>query len=150
MKSVLFAGACALALACTVPASAKQWVDYSPQKGYWEVTTVKVDPNKIDDYLTGLKQTWVPGAELAKKNGLIDDYEVMVKLNASDGNGNVMLCQHYTSFASLDPDKKRDQALDKEMEAAVPKTKSDAAVAGFDKIRTFVGDDIYVPITYGK
>ncbi|HEY0281355.1 MAG TPA: hypothetical protein VGC27_01890 [Rhizomicrobium sp.] len=150
MKSVLFAGVCALALSCTIPASAKQWVDYSPQKGYWEVMSVKVDPNKIDDYLTGLKATWVPGAEIAKKSGLIDDYEVMIKLNAADGNGNVLLCLHYTSFANLDPNKKRDQALDKEFEAALPKDKADAAVAGFDKIRTFVGDDIYVPVTFTK
>ena len=150
MKSLLAAGACALALACAVPASAKQWVDYSPQKGYWEVTYVKVDPNKIDDYLTGLKATWVPGEEIAKKNGLIDDYQVMVNATPANGGANVIFCVHYLSFVSMDPDKKRDRAMDKQFEAAVPKTKSDAAVANFDKYRTFVGDDIYVPVDFAK
>ena len=53
MKSLLFAGACALAVA--YPAVAEPWVDWTPQKGVTSVTVVKVDPNHIDDYLTGLK-----------------------------------------------------------------------------------------------
>jgi hypothetical protein len=150
MKILLAAGACALAFACTTPAFAKQWVDYTPQKGYWQVTTVAVEPNKIDDYLTGLKATWVPGEEIAKKQGLIDDYEVMVKLDAMDGKGNVMMAVHHTSFASLDPNKARDQSMEKAMEAVVPKDKSDAAVAGYDKYRHFVGEDIWMPVTFTK
>ena len=150
MKSFLAAGACALTLAFATSASAKQWVDYAPQKGLWEVTSVKVDPNKIDDYLTGLKSSWVPGEEIAKKHGVIDMYEVMVKVNAADGLANVLLCQHYTSFATFDPDKKRDQTMDKEAEAMMSKDKSDAMVSGFDKYRTFVGDDLYVPVDFSK
>lgn len=150
MKSFLFAGVCALALVSAVPASAKMWTDYAPQKGYWEITYVKVDPNKIDDYLTGLKSVWVPGEELAKKKGLIDDYQVMVSATPLSGGANVILCEHHMSFASMDPDKARDQAMEKEMEASIPKTKSDAAVAGFDKYRSFVGDDIYVPVDFTK
>ncbi|MGA7673892.1 MAG: hypothetical protein WCA78_02465 [Rhizomicrobium sp.] len=150
MKSFAVLGACALLLAGAGAASAEQWVDYAPQKGVWAVTTVKVDPNKVDDYLVGLKANWVPGEEIAKKHGVIDDYFVMIKVNAADGQGNVLLGEHYTSFAQFDPDKKRDQAMEKEGEAAVSKDKSEAAVAGFDKYRSFVGDDLWVPVDFTK
>ena len=150
MKSFVVLGAAALFLAGAGAASAEQWVDYAPQKGVWSVTTVKVDPNKIDDYLVGLKANWVPGEALAKKHGVIDDYFVMVKVNPADGHGNVLLGEHYTSFAQFDPDKKRDQAMKREMEAMVSKDKSDAAVAGFGKYRSFVGDDMWVQMDFAK
>ena len=150
MRSFTILGACALFLAGAGAASAEQWVDYAPQKGVWSVTTVKVDPNKIDDYLVGLKAGWVPGEELAKKHGDIDNYFVMVKVNAADGQGNVLLGEHYVSFAKFDPDKKHDQMMQKEMEAIVSKEKSNAAVEGYNKYRTFVGNDMWVSMDFTK
>lgn len=146
-----FAGACACALFLAAgAASADPYVDYTPAKGVWEVVAVKVDPNHIDDYLKGIKAVWVPGEEIAKKHGVIDQYFVMVKANSSDGGGNVLLGQHYTSFAQMDPDKKRDMAMTKEGEAVVSKDQSMATVAGFDKYRTFVGDDMWVTMDFTK
>ncbi len=55
-------------------AHAKEYVDYGYGKGVWLVTQVEVDPNHVDDYLTGLKQSQVPGFDVMKKRGLIDDY----------------------------------------------------------------------------
>lgn len=149
-KHLLAAGACALIAGWTSSASAKQWVDYSPGKGVWEVTTVKVDPNKIDDYLVGLKKSWVPEAELSKKHGVIDDYFVMVKLNASDGQGNVLLGQHFTNFAVLDPNKERDQTMDKEGQVIMSDAQAKKMVEGYDKYRTFVGDDYWTSVEFGK
>lgn len=131
-------------------ASAEQWTDYSPTKGVWEVVTVKVDPNKIDDYLVGLKNNWVKGQDILKKEGVIDDYFVMVKTNASDGKGNVLLGQHFTSFAQFDPNKARDMEMMKKQEAAVSKEQGEKAVEGFDKYRTFVGDDFWTGIDFTK
>ena len=149
MKHFTVAGACALFLAVGA-ASAEPWVDYSPEKGVWEVTAVKVEPSKIDDYLKGLKAVWVPGEELAKKHGVIDQYFVMVKANPADGGGNVLLGEHYVSFAMMDPDKKRDQMIEKEADAMVGKDQQATAVAGFDKYRTFVGDDMWVTMSFTK
>ena len=73
-------------LALATPAVAEPWVDYEPTKGFWTMTTIKVDSNKIDDYLTGLKEGWVPGQELARRNGLIDDYKIMVNTAAASGS----------------------------------------------------------------
>jgi hypothetical protein len=142
----LLSGACALAIVCAVPASAKPWVDYVPQKGFWEYTYVKVDVNHIDDYLTQMKRIWVPGREIDKKHGLIDQYQVMTNIMGAAGDANVMLCVHYVSFAGLDPDKARDMAIFDENTAAV----TQAASADFNKYRTIVGSSIYVPVDYTK
>jgi hypothetical protein len=131
-------------------AAAEPYVDYMPQKGVWHVTSVKVDPNHIDDYVTGLKKSWVTAEEIAKKHGVIDSYAINIKLNASDGGANVLLIEHYPSIAALDPDQARDQALQKENYAALPKATGEAMVAGYDKYRTFVGDDYWTDITFPK
>ena len=150
MKAVILTAAASLALLAAGAASAEPYTDWTPQKGLWHITTVKVDPSHIDDYLVGLKKTWVPGEEIAKKHGIIDSYSISVKLNSSDGKGNVILVEHFTSTAVLDPDKARDQAMDKETFAITPKTAMDGQVKEFEKYRTFVGDDYYGEITFTK
>ncbi len=45
--------------------------NYVPSKAVWNVTMVKVVPNRIDDYLGGLKQSWVSGCEINKKMGVL-------------------------------------------------------------------------------
>jgi len=140
----------AAALLWAGASAAEPYVDYTPQKGLWHVTTIKVDPNHIDDYVTGLKKTWVTAEEIAKKHGLIDSYHLMVKFNASDGQGNVELIEHIPATALLDPDQARDQAIERENYAAVPKAQGEQAVAGYDKYRTFVGDDYWSEMTFPK
>lgn len=148
MKAIWFAGAVALALAG--PAAAEPWVDWAPQKGVISVTAVHVDPNHIDDYLTGLKKIWLPGEEYAKKAGQIVGYEILVNVNASGPGPNVLLVEHLPSFAVLDPNKKRDLDAQKAIEAVAPKTQQDAAVAGFEKYRSFVGADLWQPVEFTK
>jgi hypothetical protein len=146
MRPYLSWGAFALALVCAVSASAKPWVDYTPEKGFWQYTYVKVDVNHIDDYLTQMKSIWVPGREIDKEHGLIDDYKIMTNILGAAGDANVMLCVHYVSFAGLDPDKRRDMAIDEENAAAL----AHAASADFNKYRTIVGSSIYVPVDFTK
>jgi hypothetical protein len=144
---------CALILGAGIAMStvvaAEPYVDYTPQKGALEVTMVKVDPNHLDDYLTGLSKDWVKGQEMAKRHGIIDWYSVAVKLNPSGGS-NLVFLQHYPSLANLEPDKARDQAMMAEARAAVPKDKEDAIVAGYDKYRTFVSDELWTYVDFAK
>jgi hypothetical protein len=150
MKKLLIAGVVFGAATWASAAAAEPYVDYMPQKGVWHVTTVKVDSNHIDDYVTGLKKSWVTAEEIAKKHGIIDSYSIMIKLNPADGAGNVLLLEHYPSIAALDPDQARDQAMQREDYAAVPKATGEQMVAGYDKYRTFVGDDYWTDISFGK
>jgi hypothetical protein len=149
MKLAVGALVLSAGLGMAAMAAAEPYIDYTPQKGATEVITIKVDPNHIDDYLVGLRQGWVPGQELAKKHGVIDWYQVSIKLNGGAG-ANVVLIQHYPSLASLEPDKARDMALLAESKALEPKEKSDSRIAGYEKYRTFVSDDIWTSVDFVK
>jgi hypothetical protein len=149
MKTWLLSAAAVLALSAGA-VRAEPYVDYVPQKGVWHVITVKVAPNKVDDYVSDLKKGWILEEEVAKKHGLVDSYSVKIKVNASDGAGNVLLIEHIPSMALLEPDQARDQAVEKDMEAATPKASTETKVKEFNTYRTFVGDDYWTDITYTK
>ncbi len=135
-RMVALAGAVTLLFSAGA-ASAEIYKDYVPGKGIWVETFVEVDPNHLDDYLTGLKATDVPGLEILKKHGLIDDYKFTTSDSYSAGQPNVIIAVHYVSAAALEPDAARDQMIEKETYAAVPKTQGDAAIAGYEKYRKF-------------
>ena len=74
MKRLLFAAsAAAFAFAASSAQAFEVFTDYTPSKDVWNVTFVKVNPNRIDDYLEGLKQTWLSGCEIGKKQGTVVD-----------------------------------------------------------------------------
>ena len=151
MKTMILAalGAASIAFA-SAPAIAKQYVDYTPQKGYWDVNAVEVDPNHVDDYLTGLSKSLIPTYETLKKRGLIDDYKFMVRSGYVKGSPNVLLMTHSKSYGVLDADQARDQAIDKEIEAMFTKEQNDAAIAGYEKYRTFIDNAQWTDIVMKK
>jgi len=149
--NIILGATCGLAaIALASAAWAEPYRDYTPQKGAWQVQEIHVDPNHIDDYLTGLKATYIPSQEIAKKHGIIDSFLVLVRMNAAGEGDNVMLVTHYPSLAALEPDKARDQAMEQENYAAVSKEKGEAQVAGFDKYRTFLRDGYWQVMDLGK
>lgn len=121
-------------------AFAEPYVDYTPQKGYWQINAIEVDPNHVDDYLTGLRASQVGGFEILKKRGLIDDYKFMVRNGYVKGSPNVLIMTHAPTSATLDADKTRDQAVEKEMYAQFSKEQGKTAVTGYEKYRTFIDD----------
>jgi len=151
MKTIILAalGAASIAFA-SASATAKQYVDYTPQKGYWDVNAVEVDPNHVDDYLTGLSKSLIPTYETLKKRGLIDDYKFMVRSGYVKGSPNVLLMTHSKSYGVLDADQARDQAIDKEIEAMFTKEQNDAAIAGYEKYRTFIDNAQWTDIVMKK
>lgn len=151
MKTIVLAalGAASIATA-SAPAAAKPYVDYTPQKGYWDVNAVEVDPNHVDDYLTGLSKSLIPTYETLKKRGLIDDYKFMVRTGYVKGSPNVLLMTHSKSFGVIDADQARDQAIDKEIEALFTKEQNDAAIAGYEKYRTFIDNAQWIDVKMGR
>jgi hypothetical protein len=150
MKSLLIPLVAGIFTLATGVANAEQYTDYTPQKGAWHVTIVKVDPNHIDDYLVGLRKTWVPGEEINKRHGLIDSYTVQIKMNAADGGGNVLLIEHVPSLALMEPDKDRDKMIEKEVYDTMSKDKMQAQVRDYEKYRTFVGDEYWTDVAFPK
>ena len=149
-KLVLTALGAATIMFVSAPAAAKPYVDYTPTKGYWDINAVEVDPNHLDDYLTGLSKSLIPTFETLKKHGVIDDYKFMSRNGYTKGSPNVLIMTHSRSTAVLDPDKARDQAIDQQIEALFTKAQNDAAVAGYEKYRTFIDDGQWTVIEMGK
>ena len=117
MRNFITLAAMVGGLALAGAAGAEPYQDWVPLKGGWEVTTIKVEPNHIDDYMTGLRKGWVQQQEIAKAHGVIDQYMALVKLNSGAG-ANVQLIVHYPSLANLEPDKARDQTMEREARAS--------------------------------
>ncbi|WP_297514824.1 hypothetical protein [uncultured Caulobacter sp.] len=150
MQSRLKLGLAALAMvmAAASAAKAEQWVDYAPGKGVYVKTYVHVEPNKIDDYLVGLKKTWAPGEEIMKKAGLLLSYSVQVNVNAQTTEPNVVMIEQYANFAAMDPNKALDLKLKAEFDKAFPKPQADAIQAERGKWRTFVKQEMWAPVDF--
>jgi len=143
-------GFAAFACAASSPALAKQYVDYSPGKGAWEINAIEVDPNHIDEYLSGLRKSQVPAFEVMKKHGIIDEYHFAVRTGYSKGSPNVLIQVHYTSYAMLEPDKARDTMIENEIRATFSEEAGKAAVAGYEKYRQFLDDGYWSEIVMAK
>ena len=142
-------GAVSIAFA-PAPAAAKQYVDYTPQKGYWDINAVEVDPNHIDDYLTGLSKSLVPVFETLKRRNVIDEYKFMTRVGYTKGSPNVLILTHSKSLGVLDPERDRDVAIESEINAAFSEAQQDAAVAGYEKYRTFIDNGQWIDVKMGK
>jgi hypothetical protein len=138
MNKVLLATLSVVAVACASAAVSEPYVDYTPQKGYWTITAVEVDPNHVDDYLTGLRSSQMSAFAVLKGRGLIDDYRFMVRNGYVKGSPNVLIMTHSASTALMDPDQARDQAVQREIYQVFSKEKGEAAVRGYEKYRTFI------------
>ena len=142
-------GAASIAFA-SMPAAAKQYVDYSPQKGYWDINAVEVDPNHIDDYLTGISKSLVPVFETLKRRGVIDEYKFMSRVGYVKNSPNVLILTHSKSMGVIDADRERDLAIESEINAAFTEAQQDAAVAGYEKYRTFLDNAQWIDVKMGK
>ena len=142
-------GAVAIAYA-SVPAAAKPYVDYTPQKGYWDINAVEVDPNHVDDYLTGLSKSLVPVYETLRRRGLIEEYRFVSRIGYVKGSPNVLLMTRSKTTGVMDADRERDQSVEAEINAAFSEAQQDAAVAGYEKYRTFIDNGQWIDIKMGK
>lgn len=118
-------------------AQAEIWKDYAPSKAVWSVTFVKVKPNRIDDYLLGLKQTWKTGCEVSKKMGIIEDCFIYVSETTSGGPFNVMLVQKMPSGEMREPDEARYRKYMEEYRKSLAEAKQKELVEGYEEMRSF-------------
>jgi hypothetical protein len=114
--------------------------DYVPSKAVWNVTMVNVVPARIDDYLGGLKQSWVAGCEISKKMGVIEECGIYVSQTAAGGPFNVMLVQKFVSGDVMQPDEERYNKFMAEFRAELAEDQLDELVEGYQEFRTFHGE----------
>jgi len=140
MRKTTVLAAVALFGMATTAQAAEIYKDYAPSKAVWNVTMVKVKPNRVDDYLDGLKKTWVSGCEISKKQGVLEDCSIFISETTAGGPFNVMLVQKFTSAGAMDPDEARYNAFMTEMRKGLEKAKQDELVQTYEDFRTFWGE----------
>jgi hypothetical protein len=114
--------------------------DYVASKEVYNVTLVKVKPNRIDEYLAGLEQTWVGSCEVGKKLGQVVECSVLVSNNPGNSDYNVLLLTRSPSAAVGDPDQAQYEKFEVELRKKLAEDKERALVEGYEEMRTIVGD----------
>ena len=140
MRTISIAAAAAALTLASSAMAFEAYIDYTPSKEVWNVTMVKVNPNRIDDYLEGLKQTWMTGCEVGKKNGVVIDCFVYLSETAANRDFNMMLVQKLPNGAVSDPNADLFKKMQAETRAKLAQDKQDAIVEGYEELRTFFGE----------
>ena len=139
-----------LFLAASTIVRAEEWVDYAPGTSPWTVTTVKVGPGKMDDYLVGLKKSLTPALEIQKRNGEILDYHILVSVNENAPGANVVFLVKFKDWSVLAPNKDRDLKLTEEIRKTFSKETETKTMDDRAKFRTFLDEGTFADITYLK
>jgi hypothetical protein len=115
MKLKLLLTALLLSLfSTTVLAQLDPFTDYDISDELWNITLIQVDPNMGDDYLEGLRDTWVAANKVAKELGQIEDFHIFRSQLPQSGDANLFLVVKFPNSDSLDPNK---EEYDKFMKA---------------------------------
>lgn len=145
LKKALLASALAITSSA---ATAEIYKDYTPSKEVWTFTYVNVKPNKMDDYLMGLKQTWVSACEEQKKLGVLVDCSIMVSTANYNRDFNVMLIQKAPSAAVGDPDEATYRKLEAALLARLAQDKRDKLVADYESMRSMFGEQDFRKVNF--
>jgi hypothetical protein len=100
-----------LFVSTTALAQLEPWKDYDISKELWNVTMVIVHPNMGDDYLEGLRDTWVASNRVAKELGQIEDFFIYTSEVGASGDANVLLVVKFSDSSQLEPNKERYDAF---------------------------------------
>ena len=110
MKKLLAFGL-AVALATPATAQLKPYQDYTVSDSVSNISTIKVKENMIEDYLQGIRSTWIASNAVAKQLGHMKDYHVYVSDLPNSGEFNVMLVAEFANTSDLAPNKARYEAF---------------------------------------
>ena len=94
-----------VAFSMTANAQLEPFTDYDVGEAVYNVTTVKIDANMGDDYLEGIRETWVASNKVAKELGQIEDFHIFTSTLPASGDWNLMLVIKYSSLDDLKPSK---------------------------------------------
>jgi hypothetical protein len=131
----------AIAFASTAArADLEIYKDYTVSDAVWAVTTVKVKSNMGDAYLEGLKKTWVPGNEISKSLGQIEDYWIYGSDLAESGDFNLLLVVKFKNDDMLAPNKARYEAFMAKYGESQSKTATETAQRDYPAMRTITGE----------
>jgi len=123
----------------TALAQLEPFADYEMSDALWNITTVKVHPNLGDDYLEGIRDTWVASNKVAKELGQIEDFFIYRSQLPQSGDANLFLVVKFADGDSLKPNK---EEYDKFMKAwgAANEEKTREITKNYPAMREITGE----------
>ena len=146
MKKTIL-GALLVVLAFAAAASAQMQSltygeDYTTSEEIQSVTTVRVTPNRIDHYLAGLKQTWVPAMKIGQEMGLNAGHAIYVSELPLSGQFNVALVVRFENMAQREKSNDPETAAEfqRRVEEKISEDQTFSITEGYVKIRDITGE----------
>jgi len=102
---IILSALLSLCLTQSVVAQLEPFTDYEMSDELWNITLIKVQPNMGDDYLEGLRETWIASSKVAMELGQIEDYAIYRSQLPSSGDVNLFLVVKFKNSDQLDPNK---------------------------------------------
>ena len=113
------------------------WVDYELSEEVVEMTVVTVKPNMKDDYLMGIKKTWVDSCNIQKELGHIIECAVYTA-NTAGTDPNVFLTIRYKNLAAMGPNKDKYIEFIEAWRAKLSESDQDDIAGGYGDMREIV------------
>ena len=124
-------------LALPLFVTAEPFVDYDYSEQVTEMTVITVKPNLIDDYLMGIKRTWVDSCELQKELGHIVGCSVYTAETAGT-DPNVFLTITYENLAAMGPNKEKYQEFVSAWRKKISESDQEEIAGGYGDMREIV------------
>jgi len=91
----------AICLFVFVPALLAQ--EHYTEGPVWRVSLIRVKPNRMDEYLTSMRQSTKPFLDEEKRQGLVVEYKVFLKETKSNPQDwDICLAVQYKNYAAMD------------------------------------------------
>ena len=102
-----------------------------------QISSIRTETGRMDDYMNWLDTTWKKMEELAKKAGYILDYQVYQVDPRGPNDPDLYLVVTYKNYAALDGALAQNDEVSKQVEGSIPASNKSAAER--DKMRRILG-----------
>lgn len=127
--------------------SAEPWVDYELSEEVIEMTVVTVKPGMKDDYLMGIKRTWVDACNIQKELGHILGCGVYTA-NTAGTDPNVFLTIRYENLAAMGPNKQKYNEFTEAWRKKISESEQENIADGYDDMREIVDLVVLQEVTF--
>lgn len=150
MKISIYLLSIASAFTFSAPAMAQlePYRDYTVSDSVSSVTTVRVAANMIDNYLEGIRATWVASNEVAKQLGQLQSYAVWVSDLPNSGDFNVVLIVNFANTSDLAPNRARYEAFMQRWGTANQAATRRTTTTVYPNLREITGEYLMREVTF--
>ncbi len=116
--------------------------DVYDSKTVWRISTIRIEANMEDKYLANLTKTWKSSMDMAKEEGLIKSYKVLLGTAANESDYNLLLMVENEKFGDYDPSPEREakwDAIQEKLIANLSKESFDETIEMYGDVRKFLG-----------